>query len=649
MNNALFELHTFIRKNGRKLRGTLSVNVPATLKRLIEKEDTDGDKKITIEDTRIPDTARGERKFWIQTDRGMIEVSGSYYLSNLLQELKLLEEAGSEDAILSFERIFESPVNRISRLIRENYWDGLTRRIDEEGLISILRDEKATTRDGLHYLYVPPSDTRARAYYTSIAHNQSDSLFKVVELPRQVTASYVRGLDGFHGILSLSLRETPNGIIVGEPFVVPGGRFNEMYGWDSYFTILGLLTDGKQELAKSMVDNLIYEIEHYGQILNANRTYYLTRSQAPFLSSMILAVYDHLPKNGETRNWLTRTLNSAILEYENVWTNSHHGTKTGLTRYFDMGVGQPPEVEPGHFNAVYSHYARHHSMNVESFVQSYTSGNLGVPELDEYFIHDRAMRESGHDSSYRLVGQCADLVTVDLNSLLYKTEADIASIIRREFKGTFKTSTGRIERSQVWELRAATRRTQIDNYLWNRERGAFFDFNVRLQKQTGYISATTFYPLWAQLATPEQACSLVKNALPLLEMAGGIAGSTEESRGPISENRPPTQWDFPNGWAPHQILIWEGLQNYGYIEEAKRLAYRWLHTITSNAVNYNGVVPEKFDVVACSHHVDAEYGNVGTTFSYVTHEGFAWTNASYQLGLRVLSKKSIRKLNQLAP
>jgi len=457
----------------------------------------------------------------------------------------------------------------------------------------------------------------------------------------------VHGLDGYHGLLTLSLQETHQGTIVGEPFVVPGGRFNELYGWDSYFIILGLLNDGRTTLAKSIVNNLVYELEHYGQILNANRTYYLTRSQPPFLSSMILAVYEHLPKNESTRKWLTRTLYAAIREYETVWTNSHRATSTGLSRYFDVGLGQPPEVEPGHFDAVYSEFSKQYSMDVESFTQAYKTGSLCVPELDLYFIHDRAMRESGGDTSYRLVGQCADLLTVDLNSLLYKTEMDVAFIIKAEFEDAFRTPAGAVERSGVWEQRAATRQLQVHRYMWNPERGMFFDYNMRQQQQTDFVSATIFFPLWAKLATPEEAYKLVKNALPLLEMAGGIAGSSEESRGPITADRPPRQWDFPYGWAPHQILIWEGLQNYGFKEEAERLAYRWLHTITSNAVNYNGVIPEKFDVVNCSHRVSAEYGNVGTKFSYVPHEGFAWTNSSYQLGLRLLSSNQIQRLNQL--
>ena len=147
----------------------------------------------------------------------------------------------------------------------------------------------------------------------------------------------------------------------------------------------------------------------------------------------------------------------------------------------------------------------------------------------------------------------------------------------------------------------------------------------------------------------EQASELVDHALPLLEAAGGIVASDESSRGPVSDSRPERQWDFPNGWAPHQILAWYGLKNYGYDSIACRLAYRWLYTITSNAVNYNGMIPEKYDLVARSHRVFAEYGNVGTTFAYITREGFGWTNASYVIGLSLLPPDLRDMLNRVIP
>jgi len=142
---------------------------------------------------------------------------------------------------------------------------------------------------------------------------------------------------------------------------------------------------------------------------------------------------------------------------------------------------------------------------------------------------------------------------------------------------------------------------------------------------------------------------LVSIAIPLLAAPGGVLAATERSRGELSASRPGRQWDFPNGWSPHQILAWQGLMSYGYDEVAQRLIYRWLYTITRNAVDYNGTIPEKLDVVARSHVVFVEFGNVGTQFEYITEEGFGWMNASYQLGLSLLRTELRYRLDRLIP
>ena len=626
------------------------VDVKTTLDALIRDEDTDNDKRITIDDPHVIGTERGDKRFWLTSCEGIrYEITGTYYLSNLLQELKLAEERGEDTTALDPKKIFEPPAARISRMIKTYYWDALTRRIDREGLSRILTDDKSPTVDGKRYIYVASMDTLAYRYFSTYAGNHPEMNILVRSLPARVTAQYVQSLNGHHGLLSLAMRVARDGEIEAVPFVVPGGRFNEMYGWDSYFITLGLLHDGRVELAKSMVDNFIYEITHYGKILNANRTYYLTRSQPPFFTSMVRAVYGKLPRTDASRAWLREALEAAIDEYQQVWMNKDHVTTGGLNRYFDTGRGPSPEVEQGHFDAIYGPYARKAGLDVRTYEREYVSGKIQEPGLDTFFVHDRAMRESGHDTSYRLLGLCADLETVDLNSLLYKVESDIGEIILEEFKDSFATAGGKIYSSADFLTKAHDRKALMNARLWNPRRGMFFDYNFRKAQGQSYVSATTFYPLWAGLATKEQAASLVAKALPLLEAAGGIAGSDEESRGAISPERPERQWDFPNGWAPHQMLLWQGLLNYGYDEIARRLAYRWLYTITSNAADYNGTIPEKYDLVNRSHRVFAEYGNVGTKFSYITREGFGWTNASYQIGLELLSAPLRGKLNELIP
>lgn len=630
----------------------IMVNVQENLERLIAEEDTDSDKKITVDDTYVKGKGRGDKRFWlIATNGKRYEVGGTYYLSNLLQELSVKQRAGSEVAPIDFEMVFEKPVHRISRLIGDLYWNSLTRRIDEDGINHLLSDEKITT-GGFRYLYVPEADPEAFRYFSKLAKQRPELKLRVEPLPATITPQYVRGLEGKHGILSLALHRTPSGAYVGVPFVVPGGRFNEMYGWDSYFEVLGLLEDKRVDLAMALTDNLVYELIYYGKILNANRTYYLTRTQPPFLTSMGLAVYEHLPKKDEAQTWLARVFRAAIKEYYTVWMSKPRLTETGLSRYYGEGLGPSPEVEKGHFDAIYRPYAEQYNLDVRTFEQKYKAGEFTIPQLDRFFVHDRCIRESGHDTTYRWDWQgdrCADFVTVDLNSLLYKTEIDIARTIEKIFGGKLKMEDGSEEMSGEWYARAEKRKQLMTQLLWDKEAGMFFDYDFVNKKRYAFVSATTFYPLWAKVATKEQAEALVNKALPLLEMPGGIAGSSEKSAGFISVTRPARQWDYPNGWVPHQMLAWEGLLNYGYETVAQRLIYRWLFTITRNAVDYNGTVPEKMDVVKRSHEVFAEYGNVGTEFEHITTEGFGWMNASYQVGLKYLSPDLRTRLNGLFP
>ena len=629
--------------------GNVQVRVQDNIQRLIQDEDTDGDKKITVDD-HFAAGNRGDKKFkLIDEGNRQYEVIGTYYLSNLLQELKLSEQKGKVVAQLSQERIFENPVHRISRCIRELYWNGLTRRIDEENIVPLFADSKTTTIDGFRYIYVPHEDDIAYQYFSKVANTHPELKIKVVRLPKVITPEWVKGRDGYHGLLSLALKRTSDGDWHGVPFVVPGGRFNEMYGWDSYFEALGLLQDERVDLAKAMVDNFVYEITYYGKILNANRSYYLTRSQPPFLTSMALAVYKHLPQNRASKEWLKKVLQAAIKEYRTVWMAQKRLTETGLSRYCGEGTGVPPEVEPGHFDAVFKTYAIKHNIDPHKFEQAYRQGKMEVPELDEYFTHDRAMRESGHDTTYRWENRCADFVTVGLNCLLYKFEMDIAETIENEFGGSLKLEDGTIEKSAAWYKQAKKRKKLMNKYLWDAEQGLFLDYDLVNKRRKLYVTPVVFYPLWAELATEEQAKSILDNALSRLEMPGGLAGSTQEARGELSESRPARQWDYPYGWAPHQMLTWQGLIDYGFEDVAQRLIYRWLYTITINTRNYNGTIPEKFNVVTRSHSVFAEYGNVGTKFAYITREGFGWMNASYQVGLDFLRPGLRRKLEQLIP
>jgi alpha,alpha-trehalase len=211
----------------------VEVDVRENLSALLRDEDTDDDTRITVEDPSLPEQGRGNRRFRLtSTDGRRYEVVGTVHLSNLLQELVLAQDAGSAVARIDFRRIYENPVRRCSRLIREIRWDGLTRCIDEQGIDRVLFDEKTAT-DGYRYLYIPRKDRISSEYYLDLARRRPDLKLRVERLPAKITPEFVRDLGGKHGLLALALRRKPRGGYSGVPFVVPGGRFNEMYGWDS--------------------------------------------------------------------------------------------------------------------------------------------------------------------------------------------------------------------------------------------------------------------------------------------------------------------------------------------------------------------------------------------------------------------------------
>lgn len=613
----------------------LQINPTTTIKDLLAQEDLDNDKRITIDDV-------GPKIFdIIQINGKKHTIEGTYFLSNLLQELALLIREGNDSVgTILLDTIFEEPSHRISRLIKDIYWDNLTRNMDKEGLLKVLSDEKVT--QDFFYIYVPFKDKKAYEYYTHLS--KEIPKIEVVQLPENITPEFALTINNQPGLLSLALVEK-NKLIKGEPFVVPGGRFNEMYGWDSYFESVGLLLDKKFNLVKGMIENFEYQINHYGKILNANRSYYLTRTQPPFYSSMIKEYIGYAkPK----LTWVSEKLSTAIYEYENVWmVEGKRCTSNGLNRYYAEGIGFVFETEEGHFKEIIEFYSKKLKIPYKEFENKYKKREISVPELDEYFLHDRSLRESGHDTSNRLVNKCANLNTVDLNSLLYKYETDFAELIKTYFNGEFTSSQNKKYSENYWLEKAENRKKLIDSNLWNQDKGMYFDFDFKKQQLTDFESATAFYPLWANVASIKQANALVSNLLPLLKCKGGVVSCSEKSRGIIDENNPGRQWDYPYGWAPHQMMIWRGLIQYNFKSEAKELAYRWLWLITKNAVNYNGTIAEKYDVINCTHKVATEYGNVGTNFAYIPDGGFGWMNASYQYGMSILSKKLIKKLNDL--
>lgn len=606
------------------------LDINKTLQQLLKQEDTDKDKRITVDD-------RGPKRFVLKSSSEEMIIEGTYHLSNLLQELVLAKENNQD--FIETDSVFELPANRISKMIRNYFWDGLTRTLDENGLEKLLIDSKSKTDKPI--IYIPFTDNFGWQYFRKLAPTFN---LKVVQLPKIISPEYVSSINNEGGILALALKKEDQNM-EGFPFVVPGARFNEMYGWDSYFENIGLLIDKKLDLAQSMVENFDYQITHYGKILNANRSYYLTRTQPPFYSSMIREVYEAMV--AKDTKWLRKKLEICITEYETVWMeNGKRLTENGLNRYFAQGIGLPPETELGHYDAILKSFAEAENLSIPEYEKLYYQRKIENKTLDAYFVHDRSVRESGHDTSYRIEGNCADLNVVELNAMLYKYETDFAELITLHFDNFFEHND-KIYNKKYWTKKAENRKKLMNQLLWNEEESCFFDYNFKTQKQNIFLSATSFFPLWAKIASQEQADKMIAKCLPKLVYLGGIAGCSEAALSNISDDQMQRQWDFPNGWPPHQMIIWQGLIHYGYEEKAQELIYRWIWMITKNACDYNGTVPEKYDVVNASHKVFAEYGNQGTDFEYISREGFGWMNASFQLGLSLLKEDLKTKVNQL--
>ena len=361
------------------------------------------------------------------------------------------------------------------------------------------------------------------------------------------------------------------GTLVGlpYPYVVPSSdpganfQFEEQYYWDSYFTALGLTDKKHQSLVEGMLENLIYLFTRFNLIPNASRMYFTSRSQPPLLTSFIFHVYDTYQKD---TNWLRDHMAVAKEEYAHVWTQTvhpqWHKVYKGLSRYYDVNV-----------------------------------------------LHDLAEAESGWDMTPRFERKCLDFLPVDLNSLLYKYESDFARAA---------SLMGDMKEADMWEKKAHERQTSMNEIMWAKIRGFYFDYNYERKVLGDIWSLAGFYTMWAGLASDEQAKRMVDN-LNQFETTGGLSTTTR----PLIDTSMlfgslKTQWAYPNGWAPLQYIVVEGLRRYGYHDEARRIAGKWVKN-NLDWFDKHGVFQEKYNVVNVKKKP--------VEGVYPSQTGFGWTNA----------------------
>lgn len=386
-----------------------------------------------------------------------------------------------------------------------------------------------------------------------------------LKVARDYISAYWPKLERYHPKDDESLLGLP------KPYLVPSSDedasfdYNELYYWDSYFMVQGLLDTDHRELVTGILEDLLTLFERFHVIPNASRTYLMGRSQPPLLTSFIFDIYNAYKLD---RQWLTDAMKIAEDEYHTVWMGRvkpnwrqvHHG----LSRYYDINM-----------------------------------------------LNDLAEAESGWDMTPRFNHRALDYLPVDLNAMLYKYEMDFARVARMNDD---RRSAGR------WEHAAILRRAAMNDLMWDNLRGLYYDYNYVKEKRGSISSLAAYFPLWAGMADEAQARALVKN-LRRFEQRGGLSTTDALPLGKHVMGSLPTQWAYPNGWAPLHFIVVEGLKRYGYSAEARRIAFKWLKC-NLDWFEKNGCFLEKYNVVNTD--------KPPVKGVYPSQTGFGWTNSIFE-------------------
>lgn len=424
-----------------------------------------------------------------------------------------------------------------------------------------------------HEPYVPSSTTTAREHVASLWP----------ELTRRNRKT--RG----------SLLPVPNS------YIVPGGRFSEQFYWDSYFIMLGLAADGEWGMISGMVRNYSYMLRKFGLVPTANRSYFLSRSQPPFFAQMIKLLARH---RGRTRTY-AEYLPALLLEYR-FWMKGRkiageHPDRPAYARVVRMPNG----------TILNRYYDNKTTPRPESRREDLaTAEKADSANKDKIFLDLRAGAESGWDFSSRWFKDTkdiqsihtTDMVAVDLNALLYMHEQTIAeayTLIKQPLLAKrFRTA-------------ADKRAESVRRYCWDAQKQFFCDYDFRSGVSTHKLTLAGVFPLYAKIATSEQAAAVARQLEDKFLCEGGLVTTLVNSG---------QQWDSPNGWAPLQWVAIQGLREYGYHELANRIRDRWLAVNERVFANERKMI-EKYDVV----HAEG----LGGGGEYPLQDGFGWTNGVY--------------------
>ncbi|MFN4007778.1 MAG: alpha,alpha-trehalase TreA [Chitinophagaceae bacterium] len=379
------------------------------------------------------------------------------------------------------------------------------------------------------------------------------------------------------------------------PYIVPGGRFREVYYWDSYFTMLGLAESGEWATIEHMIDNFAYLIDRFGHIPNGNRSYYLSRSQPPFFAMMV----DLLAKHKGKATWALYK-NALQKEYD-YWNDKNGRTKhrvimpdgSILQRYWDANNTPRQESYYEDYTLVYGEYDGMKKPTIANAANT--------------FRHLRSGAESGWDFSTRWFAdgkhlktiETTNIVPVDLNGLIYQLELALAKA---------NEASGNLTRKRYYEQLALRRKKAIHKYCWNAKKGYFFDYHILHKRTTNAITAAGITPAFFGIATPQQTAQCANIIEQQLLQPGGLVTTTTDSE---------QQWDAPNGWAPLQYMAVVGLHSNGQTALAKTIAERWIN-LNIKVYQQTGKLMEKYNVVDTTKEAGGG--------EYPGQDGFGWTN-----------------------
>lgn len=384
-------------------------------------------------------------------------------------------------------------------------------------------------------------------------------------------------------------------LMLPKPYIVPGGRFNEFFYWDSYFIMLGLQCSGRLQMMKNIVENCSYLIENFGFVPNASRSYFLSRSQPPYFSMMLDLIFE----TTNDKNVYIKYFETMQKEYE-FWMAGSEETDNGCA------VKRAVKTKSG--DILNRYYDDENKPRPESYMidvkDAKTSGNA------EFFRNIRAACESGWDFSSRWFKDgetiqnihTLDLAQVDLNCLLWHLESTLSKTAKLK---------GDLELEKKYGDYAVKRKFNIQKYFWDHEEGIYKDFDFQNNKISPSEHIAALYPLFFGLSTKRQSEYVAENLVNKFLKPGGLITTTNESG---------QQWDFPNAWAPYQWIGFIAMKNYNFNDIASRIKNNWCSNVERVYEN-TGKLMEKYN--AMDIHSIAGGGE------YPNQDGFGWTNGVY--------------------